>query len=166
MASRTFRSSINQRAPWTYRLTRDEEKDQHFLFTFDEKWFEAYGAFVDALQRIVDRHRLPEDDFDAMKVLCSPSYIIDVLLREELNDMTLTEHMIDEAHELFGEAVAADVLEELTNFINSTHRPNGYGQILEILKRNQSSDDCWFSLSDFQPYREDDTQVFSITFYA
>ena len=92
-----------------------------------------------------------------------------MLLREAMTDPNMERYsciVIDEAHELFGETVAADVLEELTNFINSTHRPNGYGQILEILKRNQSSDDCWFSLSDFQPYREDDTQVFSITFYA
>jgi len=165
MASRTFRSNTRWRAPWTYRLTRDEEREQHFLFAFDPVWFEAYGGFVDTIQRIVARHNLPPDDLDAMKELGSPHYIIDVLLHEDIKDMSLTEHMMDEAHELFGEAVAADFLEELTNFVNSSGRPNGYNQILEILKQNINGDD-WFSLSDFQAYREDDTQVFTIQYYA
>lgn len=142
-----------------------KKKEQHFLFSFDPVWFEAYGRFVDSIHRIVARHNLPADDLDAMKELGSPHYIIDVLMHEDMKDMGLTEHMMDEAHELFGEIVAADFLEELTNFVNSSGRPNGYSQILEILKQNMNKDD-WFSLSDFQAYREDDTQVFTVQYYA
>jgi len=117
------------------------------------------------MNRIISKHRLPEDDREAMHLLGSPYYIVDVMLHEDIKDFALTEHMMDEAHELFGEAVACDFLEELVNFINSTKKPNGYHQLLEILKNNLNKDD-WFCLTNFEGFREQDSQVYSLGYYA
>jgi len=165
MAFPTSRSSTRRLAPWTYRLTRDEEKEQYFIFTFDDEWFTAYGRLVDAFSRIVRKYNLPDDDFEALCLLASPGAIVDVMMHEDIQDYSLSEHMTDEAHELFGEAVTGDFLEELVNFINSIKKPEGYQLVLDIIRRNKDSDD-YFCLADFEGFREKDSQVYTLQYYS
>jgi len=146
-------------------LQRDEDKEQHLVFNFDDEWFTAYGEFVDSLKRIVQKYQLPDDDLEAMVVLGSPHYIVDVMLHEDVKDFSLTEHMMDETHELFSQDVAGDFLEALVDFINGTKKPDGYHLILEIIKRNYHGDD-YFCLTQFEGFREEDSQAYTLQYYA
>lgn len=148
---------------WPPRRNNDDfkfhvEEESHFLFNYDEDLMLGFGEFLDRLDKVANKYDMDSTARIQMLAICNLPTMIDTMLHEESQDMSMTESVMDEVYGAFGSDAAADILEEVVWFHNEAARPKCFEFLVKINRYSPG-----VILSGVEAVREDDSMIY--TFY-
>lgn len=162
MASKTLPSVGKRRAfvrnrARDFTLNRSPEKENFLVFNYDDVYFERYAVFLDKVKGSCEYHDLAMDLRHHLEHVLSPYALINNDLYEAMGCTDYTEGIIDDLYGIAGQECADDILEFVVELANDPLKPQGFGQVKDLLVHNPS-----FFLLDFYPQREDDAMVYVV----
>lgn len=161
MVFRNSRSITRWRQPppkkFIPNIDRTPGAENHLIFPYDGEFFAAYGDFLEATDRVGNRHDLREDDRVGLFALTNLAQHLDIMVQEASGITDLTEAFMDDCHATLPESAAADFLDVVCDFHNLNIRPYGF----ELL-RDIEADMEGFMISEVVPLREEDSMVITV----
>lgn len=138
------------------KLLKATGQQNILIYPFDDGFFEQYGSFVDKIHRIEGSAVRGDPEYDSMLSLLTPATLVDIMLAEHNCNMTLTGSIEDTLYMRFDESLASEALEAVFKFYCSTVEPNGFWDVLDIIK---SSNEFMY-MADFFGVREEEAVVY------
>ncbi len=129
------------------------------IYPFDHHFFMRYGDFVEKVGNIEGIVYSGDECTGGMIDILTPYTIVDIMLNEEKEDMSLTTSIQDTLYDEYEYDLVNKVLDELYRFYMFSGKPHGFYEILKMASMN----DRFIYLSDFFGLREEDSMIYVLT---
>lgn len=111
---------------------------------------------MDKIAAIGDRHLMTDVQLSLMFSICDLTTVVHLILCEIDGDPSIHDSIADMLFGDFQQEIAQDIIEELTDYINSGNRPQATDYLLSVIRHDPA-----VSLASVIPVREEDLMIYS-----
>ena len=138
------------------RVVFGANAENTLIYPFDHHFFMKYGDFVEKVGNIEGIVYSGDECTGGMIDILTPYTIVDIMLNEEKEDMSLTTSIQDTLYDEYEYDLVNKVLDELYRFYMTSGKPHGFYEILKLAAMN----DRFIYLLDFFGVREEDSMIY------